>query len=113
MDKVPTYQDINRARAEESAMQKQAMQKDAVVKEAQSMGTPNPVLAEYMNRGNQQGLVPRVNNEQEAYSMAMVDAAVKGQVPVEAVLNDQNILPQYREGLMASLNPNMGLGQIQ
>ncbi len=113
MDRAPTYQDLNRVRAEQSAMQNQNMQKEAMANEVKAMSTPNPVLAEYMNRSTQQGLVPRVNSEQEAYSMAMIDAALKGQVPVEAVLNDERVLPQYREELMASLNPNIGLGQIR
>ena len=34
-------------------------ERDALANEAQSRVTPNPVLSEYMNRGAQQGLVPR------------------------------------------------------
>lgn len=120
MDKVPTYQDLNRMRAEQSAIQNQVMQKEALANEARAMSTPNPVLAEYMNRGTQQqGLVPagdytglatRVANsvpDQETYSAAMVDAASKGQIPIEAVLSDDSILPIYKQSL------TRGLGQIR
>lgn len=132
MDRVPTYQDINRARAEQSSVQNQLDQRDALSKEVQSMNKPNPVLAEYMNRGAQQGLVPRENSagsytmfatnvannvaDQETYSMAMIDAASKGQVPVGAVLEDDSILPQFKQGLLnavKSSTANSGLGQIR
>ena len=132
MDRVPTYQDIARARAEKEATQSQMAERDALANEAQSRVTPNPVLSEYMNRGAQQGLAPRedsagnytmfatnvANNagDQETYSMAMVDAASKGQVPVGAVLEDDSILPQFKEGLLNAFKAstaNSGLGQIR
>lgn len=132
MDRVPTYQDITRARAEREATQNQLAERDALANEVQSRVTPNPVLSEYMNRGAQQGLVPReysaggytmfaanVANsveDQETYSMAMVDAASKGQVPVGAVLEDDSILPQFKQGLLnavKSSTANSGLGQIR
>lgn len=130
MNQVPTYQDINRTRAEQSAAQDQMNQREAIAKEAQSMSSPNPVLAEYMNRApQQQGLTPNpsagdytmlatqvANNSanQEAYSMAMINAASKGQVPVDAVLSDESILPQYRQGLLNSIrSANQGLGQVR
>ena len=132
MDRVPTYQDITRARAEKEATQNQLAERDALANEAQSRVTPNPVLSEYMNRGAQQGLAPRENSaggyimfatnvannvaDQETYSMAMVDAASKGQVPVGAVLEDDSILPQFKQGLLnavKSSKANSGLGQIR
>ena len=132
MDRVPTYQDITRAKAEREAIQNQMAKRDALANEAQSRATPNPVLSEYMNRGAQQGLVPRENSagsytmfatnvannvaDQETYSMAMVDAASKGQVPVGAVLEDDSILPQFKQGLLnavKSSTANSGLGQIR
>ena len=132
MDRVPTYQDINRARAEQSSVQNQLVQSNALSKEVQSMNNPNPVLAEYMNRAPQQGLTPRENSageytmfatnvansveDQETYSMAMVDAASKGQVPVGAVLEDESILPQFKQSLLnavKSSTANSGLGQIR
>lgn len=132
MDRVPTYQDITRARAEKEATQSQMAERDALANEAQSRVTPNPVLSEYMNRGAQQGLAPRENSagnytmfatnvansveDQETYSMAMVDAASKGQVPVGAVLEDDSILPQFKQGLLnviKSSTANSGLGQIR
>ena len=132
MDRVPTYQDITRARAEKEATQNQMAERDALANEAQSRATPNPVLSEYMNRGAQQGLAPRENSaseytmfapnvankvpDQETYSMAMVDAASKGQVPVGAVLEDDSILPQFKEGLLNAIKANTansGLGQIR
>ena len=132
MDRVPTYQDIARSRAEKEATQRQMAERDALANEAQSRVTPNPVLSEYMNRGAQQGLVPREDSaggytmfatkvansveDQETYSMAMVDAASKGQVPVGAVLEDDSILPQFKQGLLnavKSSTANAGLGQIR
>ena len=132
MDRVPTYQDIARARAEKEAAQNQMAERDALANEAQSRVTPNPVLSEYMNRGAQQGLVPRENSassytmfatnvansveDQETYSMAMIGAASKGQVPVGALLEDDSILPQFKEGLLnavKSSTTNSGLGQIR
>ena len=132
MDRVPTYQDITRARAEREAMQNQMAERDALANEAQSRVTPNPVLSEYMNRGAQQGLVPRedsaggytmfatnvANNveDQETYSMVMIGAASKGQVPIDAVLEDESILPQFKEGLLNAIKAstaNSGLGQIR
>ena len=132
MDRVPTYQDIARARAEKEATQNQMAERDALANEAQSRVTPNPVLSEYMNRGAQQGLTPReysagnytmfatnvANNveDQETYSMAMIGAAAKGQVPVDAVLEDESILPQFKEGLLNAIKANTansGLGQIR
>ena len=132
MDRVPTYQDITRARAEKEATQNQMAERDALANEAQSRATPNPVLSEYMNRGAQQGLAPRENSageytmfatnvankvpDQESYSMAMVDAASKGQVPVGAVLEDDSILPQFKQSLLnavKSSTANSGLGQIR
>lgn len=135
MDRVPTYQDITRARAEREAVQNQMAERDALANEVQSRVTPNPVLSEYMNRGAQQpqqGLVPRENPEdsyamfatnvannvedQETYSMVMIDAAAKGQVPIEGVLQDESILPQFKEGLLNAISPNTqnpGLGQIR
>ena len=132
MDRVPTYQDITRARAEKEATQSQMAERDALANEAQSRVTPNPVLSEYMNRGAQQGLAPRENSagnytmfatnvansveDQETYSMAMIGAAAKGQVPVDAVLEDESILPQFKEGLLNAFKAstaNSGLGQIR
>ena len=132
MDRVPTYQDIARARAEKEATQNQMAERDALANEAQSRVTPNPVLSEYMNRGAQQGLAPREDSagnytmfatnvansveDQETYSMAMIDAASKGQVPVGAVLEDDSILPQFKQSLLnavKSSTANSGLGQIR
>lgn len=135
MDRVPTYQDITRARAEREAVQNQMAERDALANEIQSRVTPNPVLSEYMNRGAQQaqqGLVPRENPEdnyamfatnvannvedQETYSMVMIDAAAKGQVPVKGVLQDESVLPQFKQGLINAIRPNTpnpGLGQIR
>ena len=132
MDRVPTYQDIARARAEKEATQNQMAERDALANEAQSRVTPNPVLSEYMNRGAQQGLAPREDSagnytmfatnvansveDQETYSMAMIDAASKGQVPVGAVLEDDSILPQFKQSLLNAVKSsaaNSGLGQIR
>ena len=132
MDRVPTYQDIARARAEKEATQSQMAERDASANEAQSRDTPNPVLSEYMNRGAQQGSVPREDSaggytmfatnvansveDQETYSMAMIGAASKGQVPVGAVLEDDSILPQFKQSLLnavKSSTTNSGLGQIR
>ena len=132
MDRAPTYQDITRARAEREAAQNQMAERDALANEVQTRVTPNPVLSEYMNRGAQQGLAPRedsagnytmfatnvANNagDQETYSMAMIDAASKGQVPVGAVLEDESILPQFKQSLLNTVKANAansGLGQIR
>ena len=129
MDRVPTYQDITRARAEREAVQNQMAERDALVNEAQARVTPNPVLSEYMNRGAQQGLTPREDSagaytmfatnvankvdNQETYSLAMIDAAAKGQVPIGAVMEDDSILPEYKQGLIDSMNSQRGLGQIR
>lgn len=141
MDRIPTYQDITRARAEREATQNQMAERDALANEVQSRVTPNPVLSEYMNRGaqqaqqvqqSQQGLIPREDSaeaytmfasnvankveDQETYSMVMIDAALKGQVPVGAVLEDESILPQFKQDLVNSASSNTqnsGLGQIK
>lgn len=134
MAKAPTYQDLNRQRAEADAMQSQANQRTAVAQntEAAVSANTNPVLAEYIQRNSgQQGLVPRDTGmtndystiassvaknvpDQESYSLAMVDAAMKGQVPAEAVLGDANVLDQAKAGLVNAMkqSQNQGLGQI-
>lgn len=132
MAKVPTYQDLNRQRAEESAMQSQSEQRNAIAQstDAAAESNRNPVLAEYMLRNStQQGLVPRDNGitydyasvasgianavpDQQSYSMAMVNAAMKGQVPAEAVLADTNVLDQAKVGLVNTMRQSQGLGQV-
>ena len=134
MAKAPTYQDLNRQRAEADAIQSQANQRTAVAQntEAAVSANTNPVLAEYMQRNSgQQGLVPRdtgITNDystiassvaknvpdQESYSLAMIDAAMKGHVPAEAVLRDANVLDQAKAGLVNAMkqSQNQGLGQI-
>ena len=90
----------------------------------------NPVLAEYMRRNaTPQGLVPRDNGRtydystiageianimpnQQAYSSAMIDAAMKGQVPAESVLADNRVLDQAKVGLVNVMRQNQGLGQV-
>lgn len=126
MDKAPTYQDLARMKAEESAIQAQNSQMNNAAMEAQSISKANPVLAEYMNRSTaQQGLVPaadyttmatKVANsvpDQTAYSAAMVSAASSGQVPVEAVLSDESVLPEFRQDLLQRVNRAQGLGQLR
>ena len=134
MAKAPTYQDLNRQRAEADAIQSQANQRTAVAQntEAAVSANTNPVLAEYMQRNSgQQGLVPRDTGmtndystiasavaknvpDQESYSLAMIDAAMKGHVPAEAVLRDANVLDQTKAGLVNAMkqSQNQGLGQI-
>ena len=134
MAKAPTYQDLNRQRAEADAIQSQANQRTAVAQntEAAVSANTNPVLAEYMQRNSgQQGLVPRDTGmtndystiaslvaknvpDQESYSLAMIDAAMKGHVPAEAVLGDTNVLDQAKVGLVNAMkqSQNQGLGQI-
>ena len=134
MAKAPTYQDLNRQRAEADAIQSQANQRTAVAQntEAAVSANTNPVLAEYMQRNSgQQGLVPRdtgITNDystiassvaknvpdQESYSLAMIDATMKGHVPAEAVLRDANVLDQAKAGLVNAMkqSQNQGLGQI-
>ena len=51
--------------------------------------------------------------DQETYSMAMIDAASKGQVPVGAVLEDESILPQLNRVCLMQLIQIPGLGQIR
>lgn len=134
MAKAPTYQDLNRQRAEANAMQSQANQRTAIAQntEAAVSANTNPVLAEYMQRNSgQQGLVPRDTGmtndystiassvaknvpDQESYSLAMIEAAMKGYVPAEAVLGDANVLDQAKAGLVNAMkqSQNRGLGQI-
>ena len=134
MAKAPTYQDLNRQRAEADAIQSQANQRTAVAQntEAAVSANTNPVLAEYMQRNSgQQGLVPRDTGmtndystiassvaknvpDQESYSLAMIDAAMKGYVPAEAVLGDTNVLDQAKVGLVNAMkqSQNQGLGQV-
>ena len=134
MAKAPTYQDLNRQRAEADAIQSQANQRTAVAQntEAAVSANINPVLAEYIQRNSgQQGLVPKdtgITNDystiassvaknvpdQESYSLAMIDAAMKGYVPAEAVLGDTNVLDQAKIGLVNAMkqSQNQGLGQV-
>ena len=130
MAKAPTYQDLNRQRAEESAMQSQSEQRNAVAQntEAAVTSNANPVLADYMSRNSgQQGLAPRdpageysilADNvaksvpDQESYSMVMVEAVKNGQIPAEAVLGDANVLDQAKVGLVNTMRQNQGLGQV-
>ena len=134
MAKAPTYQDLNRQRAEADAMQSQNNQRTAVAQntEAAVSANANPVLAEYMSRNSgQQGLMPRdtgVTNDystiagsvaksvpdQQSYSLAMINAAMKGQVPAEEVLGDTNVLDQAKVGLVNAIkqSQNQGLGQV-
>lgn len=132
MAKAPTYQDLNRQRAEETAMQTQSEQRNAVAQntEAAVSSNANPVLADYMSRNSgQQGLTPIDNGvtndystiagsvaksvpDQQSYSLAMIDAAMKGQVPAEEVLRDANVLDQAKVGLVNTMRQNQGLGQV-
>lgn len=134
MDRAPTYQDLNRQKAEAEVLQSQTAQKDSVAQgvNTAAAATVNPVLAEYMSRNAApQGLTPvnpanqyaalsdgvaRSVPDQEAYSMALITAAMKGQVPVEDVLADPKILDQAKVGLVNTIQQsqqNQGLGQIQ
>ena len=132
MAKVPTYQDLNRQRAEEATMQSKVEQRNAIAQNVQmdSDNNKNPVLAEYMRRNaTPQGLVPRDEGRtydystiageiasampnQQAYSSAMIAAAMKGQVPAESVLADARVLDQAKVGLVNAMRQNQGLGQV-
>lgn len=132
MAKVPTYQDLNRQRAEEATMQSKVEQRNAIAQNVQmdSDNNKNPVLAEYMRRNaTPQGLVPRDEGRtydystiageiasampnQQAYSSAMIDAAMKGQVPAESVLADARVLDQAKVWLVNAMRQNQGLGQV-
>ena len=132
MAKVPTYQDLNRQRAEEATMQSKVEQRNAIAQNVQmdSDNNKNPVLAEYMRRNaTPQGLVPRDEGRtydystiageiasampnQQAYSSAMIAAAMKGQVPAESVLADARVLGQAKVGLVNAMRQNQGLGQV-
>lgn len=136
MAKAPTYQDMNRQRADADAMQSQMTQREAVAQNTETAGNANinPVLAEYMSRNAApQGLNPRAPADdyamlagsvaknvpdQQTYSMAMIEAAMKGQVPAEAVLADANVLDQAKVGLVNTMRQNQpqtqnqGLGQV-
>ena len=133
MDKAPTYQDLNRQKAEAEAVQSQVAQKENVAQNANSEAAANvnPILAEYLGRNvAPQGLTPvnpanqyaalangvaRSVPDQEAYSTAMITAAMKGQVPAEEVLADSNVLDQAKVGLISAIQQNQqnrGLGQI-
>ena len=132
MAKVPTYQDLNRQRAEEATMQSKVEQRNAIAQNVQmdSDNNKNPVLAEYMRRNaTPQGLVPRDDGHtydystiageiasampnQQAYSSAMIAAAMKGQVPAESVLADARVLDQAKVGLVNAMRQNQGLGQV-
>lgn len=125
---IPTYQEINRQRAEANAMQQAQMQQQGTQQQvaAEAEANKNPVLTEYMDRSIQpqqaQGLVPRdpmaeyasmaeqvarsVQNADE-YGQIMVNAGMQGQVPMEAVLQDERIPVPYRESILAQLQqPN-------
>lgn len=130
MPKAPTYQDLNRQRADDAAMQVQSEQRNAVVQNTESAvaGNTNPVLAEYMSRNSgPQGLAPRdpageysilADNvaksvpDQESYSMVMVEAVKNGQIPAEAVLSDSKVLDQAKAGLVNAMRQSQGLGQV-
>lgn len=130
MAKAPTYQDLNRQRAEESAIQSQSEQRNAVAQntEAAVTSNANPVLADYMSRNSgQQGLTPRDSTseysilaenvaksvpDQESYSRVMIEAVRNGQIPAEAVLGDANVLDQAKVGLVNTMRQNQGLGQV-
>ena len=132
MAKAPTYQDLNRQKTEAEAMQSKADQRAAVTQntEAAVNANVNPVLAEYIKRNSgQQGLGPRdpateysaiagnvAKNvpDQQTYSMAMTEAAKAGQVPMDAVLGDANVLDQYKVGLINTMKQSQpqGLGQV-
>lgn len=133
MDKAPTYQDLNRQKAEAAAVQSQVTQKENVAQNANSEAAANvnPILAEYLGRNvAPQGLTPvnpanqyaalandvaRSVPDQESYSTAMITAAMKGQVSAEDVLADSNVLDQAKVGLIKAIQQNRqnrGLGQI-
>lgn len=119
---APTYQELNRQKAEADALANKEQQRLTAVDEANAMATPNPVLAEYMT--GQQGLVPKdpiseytmlatnVANavpNQQSYSMAMVDAVAKGEVAPDMVLADDSVLPEFKQGLMQATKSPRGL----
>lgn len=128
MAKAPTYQELNREKADAAASQAQTEQKTSMANDPSTKGTPNPVLSEYMNRNKQpEGLNPRAPEsdyatlahsiaksvpDQETYGMTMADAAMKGQVPMEDVLADANISDQIKVGLSNKIKQSQGLGQL-
>lgn len=122
MAAAPTYQDLARMKEENARINEQMLQRQAVARDSEIAGesNKNPVLQEYMNRGlgltPVQGLgYPTQQPNAERYSQAMISAAMQGQVPVEAVLTDERVLPQYRQGLMQQLQQTQqpqGLGRL-
>jgi len=128
MAKAPTYQELNRQRAENAATQSQVDQKASVAQEVGNMSTPNSVLADYMNKNKEpQGLSPRDPRmeyaamsdsiaksvpDQETYARTMVNAVMKGQVPAEAVMADAKIPDQVKAGLANQMRQSQGLGQL-
>lgn len=112
MASAPTYQEINAQRAlAEEASNKEA-QRLSAVQEAEALSIPNPVLANYMNKSTQQGLSPVESNiigNPEQYSQEMINAAMSGQVEPDLVMEDPNILPEYKAVMQQA---PVGLGNL-
>lgn len=129
---APTYQDLTRMKQEQENANRQMAQSQDINQavNAEAEMNKNPILAEYMSRG-QQGLTPRpmdqyvmfatevanAVSDQNEYSMAMIESAKQGKVPVEAVLADKSVLPQYKENLILesqqASEAAQGLGRIR
>lgn len=118
MAKAPTYQDLNRQRAENKAMQEQQSQKASVAQETQMVADANinPVLYNYLNptqnnvQQAQQGLEPSVMDEQLAYGFTRRDLENAG-VPLE----QQNQLTEsdlQEFAVRRQNNFNRGLGSM-
>lgn len=129
---APTYQDLSRMKQEQENADRQMTQSQGLNQavNAEAEMNRNPILAEYMSRG-QQGLTPRPIDKyvmyatevanaapnQNEYSMAMIDSARQGRVPAEAVLADESVLPQYKQDLIVEVQQAseaaQGLGRIR
>jgi len=130
MAAAPTYADLDREKQQAQIVQQQQMEQAQRAKQAEidKQNEANPMLQAYMNSQSQQGLMPnRAVNEYSAtagliaeqspdqmtYSHNMVNAALKGQLDLKNVLEDESVLPEMRNALMETLDKASGLGQLR
>jgi len=72
--------------------------------------SPNPALGVYSTLA---GEVANGSRNQEEYSDNMLKAAQAGTVDPRMVLEDESVLPQFRQALYDSMQQSQGLGSIQ
>ena len=133
MANVPSFDTMRQEKAMQNQQMQQAQQRSAISDQtAQSMeANKNPALARLTAEmsggpiGSQRGLTPNINEyaqiagqvasqspNQVAYSENMVNGVMQGKINPADVLQDESVLPEYRQALLDMSRPQ-GLGSVR